>query len=84
MDLVTLTDHDSIGGAESLLSRRGTFLNEEVTCTAPSGTELHVGVYGISEGQHIQLQRCRSDLPRFLAYLREQRLCATVNHRSDR
>jgi hypothetical protein len=65
MDLVTLTDHDSIGGAESLLSRPGTFLNEEVTCTAPSGTELHVGVYGISEGQHIQLQRRRSDLRGF-------------------
>jgi predicted metal-dependent phosphoesterase TrpH len=80
MDLVTLTDHDSIRGAEALLSHRGTFLSEEVTCTAPSGTELHVGVYGISEGQHIQLQQRRSDLPRFLAYLREQRLFAAVNH----
>ena len=80
MDLVTLTDHDSIGGAEELLSRPGTFLSEEVTCTASSGAELHVGVYGISERQHIQLQRRRADLVRFLAYIDEQRLFAVVNH----
>ena len=80
MDLVTLTDHDSINGAETLLSRPGTFLSEEVTCTAPSATELHVGVYDISERQHFHLQQRRSDLPRFLAYLREQRLFAAVNH----
>lgn len=80
MDLVTLTDHDSIDGAEHLRSRPDFFLSEEVTCLAPSGTEVHIGVYGINERQHIELQRRRRDLPRFVAYVTEQRLFAAVNH----
>lgn len=80
MDLVTLTDHDSIDGAEVLRRRPNFFLSEEVTCHSPSGTELHVGVYGICERQHQELQRRRNDLPRLAAYLGEQRLFAVVNH----
>lgn len=80
MDLVTLTDHDSIEGAEALRSRPDFFLSEEVTCTAPSGTELHVGVYGITERHHLELQRRRNDLPRLSAYVCEQRLLVSVNH----
>lgn len=80
MDLVTLTDHDSIEGAETLRSRRDFFLSEEVTCHAPSGSEVHIGVYGMDERHHLELQRRRDDLPRLAAYLSEQRLFATVNH----
>jgi predicted metal-dependent phosphoesterase TrpH len=80
MDLVTLTDHDSIDGAEVLRSKPNFFLSEEVTCHTPSGTELHVGVYGIQEKQHEEVQRRRGDLPRLAAYLGEQRLFAVVNH----
>ncbi len=80
MDLVTLTDHDSIDAAEVLRPRPNFFLSEEVTCRLPSGTELHVGVYGISERQHQELQQRRNDLPRLAAYLGEQRLFAVVNH----
>jgi predicted metal-dependent phosphoesterase TrpH len=80
LDLVTLTDHDSIEGSESLRCRGDFFLSEEVTCRAPSGTELHVGVYGITDRHHFELQRRRNDLPRFGAYLCEQRLLASINH----
>ncbi len=80
MDLVTLTDHDSIGGAEDLRRYSDFFVSEEVTCTMPSGTEAHVGVYDITERQHIEINRRRNDLIRLLAYLSEQRLFFTVNH----
>jgi predicted metal-dependent phosphoesterase TrpH len=80
MDVITLTDHDSIDGAEVLRSKSNFFLSEEVTCHSPSGTELHVGVYGICERQHRELQHRRDDLPRLAAYLGEQRLFAVVNH----
>ena len=80
MNLVTFTDHDSIDGAEGFRSRRDFFLSEEVTCRAPSGTEVHIGVYGMEERHHAQLQGRRNDLPRFAAYVSEQRLFATVNH----
>ena len=80
MDLVTLTDHDSIGGAEELRRYPDFFISEEVTCTMPSGTEVHIGVYDLSERQHIEINRRRKDLVRLLAYLSEQRLFFAVNH----
>jgi predicted metal-dependent phosphoesterase TrpH len=58
----------------------GFFLSEEVTCQMPSGTELHVGVYDISERQHHEIQFRRKDLIALLAYLSEKRLFFTVNH----
>jgi predicted metal-dependent phosphoesterase TrpH len=80
MDLVTLTDHDSIDGAESLRRHSDCFLSEEVTCRMPSGTTIHVGVYDLTERQHIEIQRRRNDLPSLLAYLSEARLFFCVNH----
>ncbi|HTQ87402.1 MAG TPA: PHP domain-containing protein [Candidatus Solibacter sp.] len=80
MGLVTLTDHDSIEGAEPLRRFRRFFLSEEVTCRMPSGTQVHVGVYDISERHHVDIQRRRNDLPSLLAYLGEQRLFFSVNH----
>ena len=80
MDLITVTDHDSIGAVEALRSFENFFLSEEVTCRTPDGTELHMGVYGIEEFHHIELQRRRLDLESVLAYLREENLFFTINH----
>jgi predicted metal-dependent phosphoesterase TrpH len=80
MDLVTLSDHDSLDGAEGLRHHKDFFPSEEVTCQMPSGTELHVGVYDISERQHCEIQSRRKDLMSLLAYLSERRLFYTVNH----
>jgi len=66
MDLVTLTDHDSIGGAEELRRYPDFFVSEEATCRMPSGTEAHVGVYDITERQHIEINRRRNDMIRLL------------------
>jgi predicted metal-dependent phosphoesterase TrpH len=80
MDLVTVTDHDSIDAVEALRSHPDFFLSEEVTCRMPSGTEIHAGVYDINDAQHIEVQRRRADIESFAAYLREQGLFFTVNH----
>jgi predicted metal-dependent phosphoesterase TrpH len=80
MDLVTVTDHDSIDAAENLRHYPDFFLSEEVTCTTPSGTEIHVGVYGIEEGHHLELQRRRADVPALAAYLQEQKIFFSINH----
>ena len=80
MDLVTVTDHDSIDAVEELRHHKDFFLSEEVTCTMPSGTEMHAGVYGITEGDHIELQRRATDVESLLAYAGERRLFVTVNH----
>lgn len=80
MDLVTLTDHDSIGAAETLRPHADFFLSEEVSCLLPSGTEIHMGVYDINDRQHFEMARRRGDFPALLAYLREQRLFFSINH----
>lgn len=80
MDLVTITDHDSIGAVESLRSRPDFFLSEEVTCRLPSGTDLHMGVYDIVERDHTELQRRRNDFESLLAYLLERDLFFSANH----
>ena len=80
MSLATITDHDSIDGAEALRKHPNFFLSEEVTCHMPSGTELHVGVYDIAERDHMEIQRRRSDFVALLMYLTEKKLFFSVNH----
>jgi predicted metal-dependent phosphoesterase TrpH len=80
MNLVTLTDHDSVEGASMLRNRPDFFLSEEVTCRMPSGTEVHIGVYDLTERQHEEIQRRRNDFISLLIYLTERRLFFSVNH----
>jgi len=80
MNLFTLTDHDSIEGAQKLRRHPDFFLSEELTCRMPSGTEVHLGVYDFHERQHAQLQRRRDDLVALLMYLSERRLFFSINH----
>jgi len=80
MNLVTVTDHDSIEASEGLRHYPDFFLSEEVSCISASGTRLHVGVHDISERQHVELQRRRDDLSALLAYLDEHQLFFAVNH----
>jgi hypothetical protein len=46
----------------------------------PSGTTMHIGVFDITERQHLEIQRRRDDFVCLLAYLAEQRLFFSVNH----
>ncbi|HLX43157.1 MAG TPA: PHP-associated domain-containing protein [Bryobacteraceae bacterium] len=80
MDLVTVTDHDSIDAVEPLRKHQDFFLSEEVSCSTSSGTHLHMGVYAIEERHHLELQRRSDDAAALLAYLDEQRLLFSVNH----
>lgn len=80
MDLVTITDHDSIDAAERLRRYPDFFLSEEVTVEMPSGGEMHAAVYDINERQHIEIQRRRNDLTALIVYLNEQGLFYSANH----
>jgi predicted metal-dependent phosphoesterase TrpH len=80
MSLVTVTDHDSIDAAEALRKYPDFYLSEEVTVRMPSGTVMHLGVYDISEKDHAEIQRRRSDFIALLMYLTERKLFFSVNH----
>src|SRR3981189_1919939 len=78
--IVTITDHDSIDGAAPPRPQPGFFLSEEVTFRMPSGTEMHMGVYGITERDHAEIQRRRNDFIALLMYLTERKLFFSANH----
>jgi predicted metal-dependent phosphoesterase TrpH len=80
MAIVTLTDHDSIDSAESLRKHADFFLSEEATVRMPSETEAHLGIYGITEKDHLEIQRRRHDFISLLMYLTERKLFFSVNH----
>jgi hypothetical protein len=80
MTAITVTDHDSIEGSEALRSRPDFFLSEEVTVRMPSGTEAHLGVYNITDRDHLEIQRRAKDFVSLLMYLTERKLFFSVNH----
>lgn len=80
MDLITITDHDCIDAVEDLRHHPDFFVSEEVTCTLPSGSKMHIGVYDVNDRQHLEIQRRSNDFDSLLAYLREQNLFYSANH----
>ncbi len=80
MSVVTLTDHDSIDGAEVLRKHPDFFVSEEVTVQMPTGTGMHLGVYGITEKDHAEIQRRRNDFIALIMYLTERKIFFSVNH----
>lgn len=80
MTLVTLTDHDSIDAADGLRRNPDFFLSEEVTVVMPGRTEMHLGVYGMNERDHIEIQKRRKDFISLMMYLTERKLFFSVNH----
>jgi predicted metal-dependent phosphoesterase TrpH len=85
MDLVAITDHDSIGGALELLAAHpdsdDIIVGEEVSCWLPeSGIEVHFGVYGMTEALHQDIQPLRGNALDVAACLREAGVVFALNH----
>jgi predicted metal-dependent phosphoesterase TrpH len=85
MDLVAFTDHDSIDGALELLAARpdagDVIVGEEVSCTLPDGAiAVHLGVYGVTEPLHREIQRLRRNLFDVIACLRDAGVLFSLNH----
>jgi predicted metal-dependent phosphoesterase TrpH len=80
MDLVTLTDHDSVEGALAIAHLPFTFVSEEVTLVLEGGRHAHLGVFDITEGQHARISTLRFDPEALFAYFAEERLPACFNH----
>jgi predicted metal-dependent phosphoesterase TrpH len=84
MDLVTITDHDSIDGCLVLLDAHPCddfFISEEVSCRFPGADiEVHLGVYGTTEALHRELQPLRGDVFAVIEALRASRVFFSLNH----
>lgn len=85
MDLVTITDHDSIDGCLEVLSHfpdaPDFMIGEEVTAYVPEFRHsIHVAVYDINEAQHREISYLRRDASELAAYLRQERILFALNH----
>jgi predicted metal-dependent phosphoesterase TrpH len=85
MDLVTITDHDSIDGCLEYLDRhpnsKDFFISEEVSCWFPQGgPEVHLGVYGMDERLHRELRPLRRNVFEVTARLRAAGVFFALNH----
>ncbi len=83
MDLVCITDHDSIDGALELIARHpnDVVVGEEITCWMPDGNvEVHIGAYGMTEALHRDVQRLSRNVFDVTACLREAGVFFVLNH----
>lgn len=87
MDIVTITDHDSIEGCLHFLNKypekhtQDFLVSEEVTARLPEfGSKVHIGVYDISEAQHREITRLKGNFDDLIAYLRSQKIIHVLNH----
>lgn len=81
MDLVAITDHDTIAGALTLAHHPDVIVGCEVSASFP-GTEVdvHLGVLDITPDQFARIDRLRHDVTELLPYLREAGIYTVVNH----
>jgi glycosyltransferase involved in cell wall biosynthesis len=81
MDLVTITDHDSIDGCLAILDRPQTFISEQVTTYFPQDPcKVHLLVWGITTAQHQDISVFRSNIFELQRYLAEDRIAHAVAH----
>ena len=83
MNLVTITDHNSIEGALELhrAHPNDTFISVESTAYFPEdGCKIHLLLYGISESQFDRVQELRRDIYSLRDYIREEEIVCSVAH----
>ena len=85
MDVVTITDHDCVDGCLEFLSRRPDapdfLMGEEVECRLPpNGVRLHLGVFGLTERMHAEVQGLRGDVREAAAFLRGGGAALVLHH----
>jgi len=85
MSYVTLSDHDSIDGALYLLNKfpdmDDFFISEEVETYFPETNQrIHIGVWGLNEAQHREIQKLRPNIRELVPYMKSERLVFGVNH----
>ena len=81
MDLVTITDHDTITGALELADRPEVIIGCEVTATFPDDRVcVHLNVLGLNDQTFAEVDRLRADVRELLPYLQRERLFTSLNH----
>lgn len=81
MDFVTITDHNSIGGALEIAHLPNTFISSEITAHFPeNGCKVHIVVLQISEAQFGEIMALRKNVYELTGYLNRQQIAYFLAH----
>lgn len=81
MDLVTITDHNTISGSLDIAHLPGAFVSEEVTTYFPEdGCKAHVLVYDIDESIHREIFKLRENIFDLVAFLDQNKIFHILAH----
>lgn len=81
MNMVTITDHNTINGSLEIAHLDNAFVSEEITTYFPEdGCKLHVLVYDITEEHHREFQKIRENVFDLVEYIREQGIVHVLAH----
>ncbi|MFO7738055.1 MAG: glycosyltransferase [Desulfatiglandaceae bacterium] len=81
MDLVTITDHNSLAGSLDIAHLNDTFISEEITTYFPDdGCKLHVLAYDITERHHEEIIRLRENVFDLVRYLNRKGIIHALAH----
>lgn len=84
MDLVAITDHDTIDGALTLADRSDVIVGCEVTAHFQDGVRVHLNVLDITEEQFREIDRVRRGINELMPYLRAEGIFVSLNHVASR
>ncbi|MFP4380365.1 MAG: glycosyltransferase [Candidatus Sumerlaeia bacterium] len=81
MNLVTITDHNTIDGALEIADLPDTFISCEYTTYFPDDNcKVHVVAYDITEAQHSDLNQARRNIYDLASYLQKNRIKHVLAH----
>ena len=81
MDIVTITDHNTLAGCLEIAHLENTFLSEEITAYFPEDRcKLHVLAYDIDETIHREISRLRENVFDLVAWLNSKNIVHAVAH----
>jgi glycosyltransferase involved in cell wall biosynthesis/predicted metal-dependent phosphoesterase TrpH len=81
MDLVTITDHDTIAGVLEIADRPDVFISEELTARFRGEAQaVHVLCFGITPEDHAWLQAHNDDVELCAAYMYEREIACALAH----
>lgn len=85
MDLVAITDHDTIAGALTIADRPDVIVGCEVTAVFPQdGVRVHLNVLDIGEAEFSGITKRQHDVRELLPYLRREEIFTSLNHVASR
>lgn len=84
MDLVAITDHDTIDGALTLAHLPDVIVGCEVTARFGDDVRVHLNVLDITESQFREIDRARQSVEDLMPYLRGEGIFVSLNHVASR